>query len=107
MRQNSNSVDNQKIKPNEHYGVVGHVTDSFDHGCGQACYSMCSEDVVLYLGCYCVHLGNHFEIEIEKPSQKCGVISFRIKMPFSAEKRAVGKVTPTRWVVGIENTTKT
>ena len=68
LRQNSNSVDDQKIEPNEHYGEVDHVTDSIDHGCGQACDSMFSEDIALYLDCYCVHLGNHFENETEKPS---------------------------------------
>ena len=68
LRQKSNSVDDQKIEPNEHYGEVGHVTDNIDHRCGQACDSMCSEDVVLYHSCYCVHLGNHFKNETEKSS---------------------------------------
>ena len=63
LRQKSNSVDDQKIEPNGHYGEVGHVTDSI----GQARDSMCSEDVVLYHSCYCVHLRNHFENETEKP----------------------------------------
>ena len=71
LRRNLNSVDDQKIEPNEHYEEVGHVIDSIYHRCGQACYSMCGEDVVLSLGCYPVHLGNHFENETEKPSQKC------------------------------------
>ena len=70
IRQNSNLVDDQKIEPNEHYGEVDPVTNSFDHGCCQAYYRMCSEDVVLYLGCYRVHLGNHFENETEKPSHE-------------------------------------
>ena len=71
LRQNSDSVDDQKIEPNEHDWEIGHVTDSIDHGCGQACYIMCSEDVVLYLGCYRICLGNHIKNETEKPSQKC------------------------------------
>ena len=71
LRQNSNSVDDQKIEPNEHFGEVVHVTDSINHGYGQAYYSMCSEDVALYLGCYRVHLENHFENETKKSSQKC------------------------------------
>ena len=71
LRRNSNSVDDQKIEPNEHYEEVNHVTDIIDHGCGQGWYSMCSEDVVLYLGCYRVHLENHFETETKNPSQKC------------------------------------
>ena len=67
LRQKSNSMGDQKIEPNEHYEEV---TDSINHGCGQACGNMCSEDV-LYLGCNRVHLGNHFKNETEKPSQKC------------------------------------
>ena len=74
-KRNSNleirAVDDQKIDPNEHYKEDNHVTDSIDHGCGQAYYSMCSEDVVLYLSCYRVHLRTHFKIETEKSSQKC------------------------------------
>ena len=68
LRRNSNSVDDQKIEPNEQYGEVGRVTDSIDHRCGQACYSMCSEDVVVYLGCHRVRFRNYFENETEKPS---------------------------------------
>ena len=71
LGQNSNSVNDQKTKPNEQYGEVGHVTDSIDHGCVQAYDNICIEDVVLYLSCYRVHLWNHFENETEKPSQKC------------------------------------
>ena len=70
LRQNSNSLNDQKTEPNEQYGKADHVTDSIDHGCVQAYDSMCIEDVVLYLGCYRVHLWNHFKTEIEKPSQK-------------------------------------
>ena len=40
------------------------------HGCGQPYCSMCGEDIVLYLGCHHVHLGNHFEGETKKSSQK-------------------------------------
>ena len=71
--QNSNSLNDQKTESNEQYGEVGHVTDSIDHECVQACYSRCSEDAVLDLGCYHVHLWNHFENETKKPSQKCQV----------------------------------
>ena len=63
LRHNSNSMDDQKIEPNEHYREVGHITNNIDHGCGLACDSMCSEENVLYLGCYHVHLINHFENE--------------------------------------------
>ena len=73
LRQNSNMLNDQKIEPNEQYEEVGHVTDIIDHGCVQAYGSMCIEDVVLYLDCYCVHLWNHLEKETEKPSQKCPV----------------------------------
>ena len=73
LRQNLNSVNDQKTEPNEHYGEVDHVTDSIDHGCVKAYDSMCIEDVVLYLGCYHVHLWNHFKNETEKPSHKCPV----------------------------------
>ena len=73
LRQNSNMLNDQKTEPNEQYEEVGHVTDNIDHGCVQAYDSMCIEDVVLYLSCYRVHLWNHFEKEIEKPSQKCPV----------------------------------
>ena len=66
LRQNSNSLNDQKTKPNEQYGEVGHVIDSINHGYVQAYDSMCIEDVVLYL----VHLWNHFENETEKPSHK-------------------------------------
>ena len=69
LRQNSNSLNDQKTEPNKEYDEVGHVTDSIDHECVQAYDSMCIEDVVLYLDCY-VHIWNHFENEIEKPSQK-------------------------------------
>ena len=44
LRQNSNSVDDQKIEPNEHYEEVSHVTNSINHGCGQACDSMCENE---------------------------------------------------------------
>ena len=71
LRQNSNSLNDQKTEPNEQYREVGHVTDNINHKCVQACYSRCSEDVVLDLSCYHVHLWNHFENETEKPSQKC------------------------------------
>ena len=67
MRRNSNSVD-QKIELNEHCEEVSNVTNRIDHGRGQAHYSMCSEDIVLYLSCYRVHLGNHFKNETEKSS---------------------------------------
>ena len=36
LRQNSNSLNDQKTGPNEQYGEVGHVTDSINHGCVQA-----------------------------------------------------------------------
>ena len=62
LRQNSNSVDDQKIGPNEHYGEVGHVTNSINHECGQVCDSMSSEDVVLYVGCYHVHLKRRMKL---------------------------------------------
>ena len=65
---NSNSVNDQKIESNEQYGEVDHVTDSIDHGCVQIYDSMCIEEVVLYLGCYDVHLWNYFENETEKLS---------------------------------------
>ena len=71
LRQNSNMLNDQKTKPNEQYELVGHVIDSINHGCVQAYDSMCIEDIVLYLGCYRVHLWNHLEKETEKPSQKC------------------------------------
>ena len=71
LRQNSNSLNDQKTEPNEQYGEVGHVTDSIDHGCVQAYDSMCIEDIILHLSCYCIYLWNHFENETEKPSQKC------------------------------------
>ena len=71
LGQNSNSVNDQKTKPNEQYWEVDDVTDSIDHGCVQAYDNICIEDVDLYLSCYCVHLWNHFENETEKPSQKC------------------------------------
>ena len=67
LRQNSKSMNDQKTEPNEQDGKVGHVTDSIDHGCVQDYASMCIEDVVLYLGCYRIHLWNHFENETEKP----------------------------------------
>ena len=63
LLQNSNSLNDQKIEPNEQYGEVGHVTDSIDQGSVQANDNMCIEDVVLSLGCYVVHLWNHFENE--------------------------------------------
>ena len=56
LRQNLNLLHDQKTKSNEQYGEVDHVTDSIDHRCVQAYDNMCIEDVVLYLGCYCVHL---------------------------------------------------
>ena len=56
LRQNSNLLNDQKTEPNKHYGEVDHVIDSIDHGCAQAYDIMCIEDVVLYLGCYHVHL---------------------------------------------------
>ena len=68
LRQNLNSLNDQKTEPNEQYGEVDHVTDSIDHEWVQACYSRCSEDVVLDLGCYHVILWNHLENETEKPS---------------------------------------
>ena len=71
LRQDSNLLNDQKTKPNKQYREVGHVTDSIDHGCVQAYDCMCIEDVVLYLGCYHVHLWNHFKNETEKPSHKC------------------------------------
>ena len=40
LRQNSNSVDDQKINPNEHYEEVSHVTDIIEHRCGQADYTV-------------------------------------------------------------------
>ena len=61
-------MDDQKIKPNEHNGKVGHVNDNIDHKCGQVYDNTSNEDVVLYLDCYHVHLENHFEDETEKPS---------------------------------------
>ena len=33
LRHNSNSLNDQKTKPNEQFGEVGHVTDSIDHRC--------------------------------------------------------------------------
>ena len=71
LRQNLNSVNDQKIEPNEQYGEIDHVIDSIDHGRVQAYDNMSIEDVVLYLNCYRVHLWNHFEKETEKPSHKC------------------------------------
>ena len=71
LRQNSNMLNDQKTEPNEQYEEVGHVTDSINHRCVQAYGNMCIEDIVLYLGCYHVHLWNHLEKETEKPSQKC------------------------------------
>ena len=68
LRQNSNSVNDQKTEPNEQYREVDHVTDSINHGCVQAYNNMCIEDVALYLGFYHVHLWNHFEKETKKPS---------------------------------------
>ena len=56
LRQNSNSLNDQKTESNEQYGEVGHVTNNINHGCVQTYESMCIEDVVLYLGCYHVHL---------------------------------------------------
>ena len=56
LKQNSNSLNDQKTESNEQYGEAGHVTNSIDHGCVQAYDSMCIEDVVLYLGCYHGHL---------------------------------------------------
>ena len=70
LRRSSNLLNDQKSELNEQYGEVGHVTNNIDHGCVQAYDSMCIEDIVFYLGCYCVHLWNHFENEIERPSQK-------------------------------------
>ena len=57
LRQNSNSLNDQKTEPNEQYGEVDHVTDSIDHGCVQAYDNMCIESVVLYLSCYRVNSG--------------------------------------------------
>ena len=71
LRQNLNLLNDQKIESNEQYGKVDHVIDSIDHRCVQAYDSMCIKGVVLYLGCYRVHLWNHFENETKKPSQKC------------------------------------
>ena len=68
LRQNSNSLNDQKTEANEQYGEVDYVIDRIDHGCVQAYGSMCIEDVVLYFCCYRVHLWNHFENETEKPS---------------------------------------
>ena len=59
-------VEEQRIGPHELCADVGHKTSSIDHGCVQLCCSMCSEDVAFYLGCYYVHLGNHFESETEE-----------------------------------------
>ena len=73
LRQNSNMLNDQKTELNEQYEEVGHVTDSINHRGVQAYDSMYIEDVVLYLGCYRVHLWNHFENETEKPSHKCPV----------------------------------
>ena len=50
LRQNLNSLNDQKTEPNEHYEEVDHVTNSIDHECVQAYDTMCIEDVVLYLG---------------------------------------------------------
>ena len=69
LRQNSNFLNDQKTELNEQYREVGHVTNSIDRECVQVCYSRCSEDIVLDLGCYHVHLWNHFKNEIEKSSQ--------------------------------------
>ena len=76
LRQNSNMLNDQKIELNEQYEEVGHVTDSIDLRCVQAYDSMCIEDVVLYLGCYCIHIWNHFENETEKPSRsvRCNLV---------------------------------
>ena len=73
LRQNSNMLNDHKTWPNEHYEEVDHVIDIIDHGCVQAYGSMCIENIVLYLGCYRVHLWNHLEKETEKSSQKCPV----------------------------------
>ena len=54
LRQNSNSLNDQKTKPNEQYGEGGHVIDNIDHGCVQAYDNMCIKEVVLYLDCYCI-----------------------------------------------------
>ena len=75
LRQSSNLLNDQKTEPNEQYEEVSHVIDSIDHECVQAYDSMCIEDIVHYLGCYHVHLWNHFENEIKRPSQKCPVSS--------------------------------
>ena len=71
LRQNSNSLNDQKTEPNEQYGEVDHVTDCIDHGCVQAYDNMCIEDIVLYLSCYRIHLWNRFENKTKKPSHKC------------------------------------
>ena len=42
---------------------VSHVIGSSDHKCGQACCSLCDEDVGLYLGYHHVHLVNWYTDE--------------------------------------------
>ena len=64
LRQSSNfksqTEKDSKIEPYEHSVEFGHVNGSNDHGCGQPYHNMCSEVVVLCLGCYHVHLENRF-----------------------------------------------
>ena len=45
LRQNSNSLKDQKTESNEQYKEVGHVTDSIDHGCVQAYDSILDSEV--------------------------------------------------------------
>ena len=67
LRQNSNTLNDQKTETNEQYREVGHLTNGINHECVQAYDNMCIEDVVLNLDCYHVHLWNHFENETKKP----------------------------------------
>ena len=79
LRQNSNMLTDHKTESNEQYEEVGHVADRINHGCVQAYDNMCIKDVVLYLGCYHVHLWNHLEKETEETiTEVSGVISDRM-----------------------------
>ena len=87
LRQSLNSLNDQKTEPNEQCEEVDHVTDSIDHECVQAYGSMCIEDVVLYHGCYRIHLWNHRENKIERTKQ------IEVDCHFIIEKIASGCMT--------------
>lgn len=54
-------MKDQKIEPYEQYVEVDHITNSIDHSGGQACCSMCTKDIVFYLGYHHFHLENWLE----------------------------------------------